>query len=62
VGREGLERECGLGGRKVGGRGEPDMILGEGKGLKPCRPAKRMETGNFRKQEFGGSPRMHLGR
>jgi hypothetical protein len=45
VGREGPGRESGLGsgGR---GRGEPDLILGEGKGLKPCRPAERMEIGN----------------
>jgi hypothetical protein len=38
-GREGGRgggRECGtIGGRIVGGRGEPDLVLDEGKGLKP---------------------------
>ena len=29
------------------GRGEPDLLLGEGKGLKPQGPAERMETGNL---------------
>jgi hypothetical protein len=29
--------------------GESDLILGEGKGLKPLGPAERMETGNLRK-------------
>jgi hypothetical protein len=28
--------------------GEPDLVFGEGKGLKPCRPAERMKTGNLR--------------
>jgi hypothetical protein len=40
-------------GRKVGrgwwGRDEPDLVLGEGKGLKPRGPAERMETGNLRR-------------
>jgi hypothetical protein len=40
VDREGV---CGV------GRGEPDLVLGEGKGLKPGRPAERMETGNLKK-------------
>jgi hypothetical protein len=31
----------------VGGGG-PDLVLGEGKGLKPWGPAERMETGNLR--------------
>ena len=31
------------------GRGEHDKILGGGKGLKPRRPAERMETGNLRR-------------
>jgi hypothetical protein len=34
-GREGLGRECGWGGGQWGVRGEPDLVLGEGKGLKP---------------------------
>jgi hypothetical protein len=28
--------------------GEPDVVLGEGKGVKPLGPAERMETGNLR--------------
>jgi hypothetical protein len=35
VGRDGLGRDCGQGGREVGGRREPDLILGEGKRQKP---------------------------
>jgi hypothetical protein len=34
-------------GERVGERGEPDLVLGEGKGLKPWGPAERMETGNL---------------
>jgi hypothetical protein len=34
-GIEGLGRECGLSGRPLGGRGETDLILSEGKGQKP---------------------------
>jgi hypothetical protein len=33
----------------VVGRGEPYMVLGEGKGLKPRGPAERMVTGYLRK-------------
>jgi hypothetical protein len=33
----------------VGWKGKPDLVLGEGKGLKTLGPAKRMETGNLRK-------------
>ena len=33
-GREQLERESGQGWGAVGGRGEPDLVLGERKGLK----------------------------
>jgi hypothetical protein len=29
------------------GRGELDLVLGEGKGLKTQGPAERMETGNL---------------
>jgi hypothetical protein len=36
-------------------RGEPDLVLGEGKGQKPWGPAERMETGNLRKQEVDGT-------
>jgi hypothetical protein len=43
-------------GRDIGGEvdrgeseGEPDLALGEGKGLKPWGPAERMETGNLGK-------------
>jgi hypothetical protein len=34
---------------KVGGvvRGVPDLVLSEGKGLKPRGTAERMETGNL---------------
>ena len=32
----------GWGGVTVGDRGEPDQVLGEGKGLKPRGPAERM--------------------
>jgi hypothetical protein len=32
-----------------GRRGEPDLVLGEGKELKPRGPAERMETSNLRK-------------
>jgi hypothetical protein len=42
---KGPGRECGL----AGGRGEPDLALGEGKRLKPCGPAERMETDNLSK-------------
>jgi hypothetical protein len=31
----------------VWGRGETDLVLGEGKGLKTQGPAERMETGNL---------------
>jgi hypothetical protein len=41
----------GEGGRNLGGNvewvGEPDLVLGEGKGLKPWGPAERMETRNL---------------
>ena len=30
-----------------GWKGEPDLVSGEGKGLKPRGPAERMETGNL---------------
>jgi hypothetical protein len=33
----------------VGKRGEPDLVLGEGKEQKPLGSAERMETGNLRK-------------
>jgi hypothetical protein len=38
------------------GRGEPDLVLGEGKGLKPCRKNR-----NRQPQEIGGwgTPRVH---
>jgi hypothetical protein len=39
----------------VGGRGDSDLVLGEGKDLKPRWPAERMETGNLRKYEVGGT-------
>ena len=48
----------GEGGRDVGGKltdwvvvvvGEPDLVFGEGKRLKPQGPAERMETGNLRR-------------
>jgi hypothetical protein len=29
-------------------RGEPDLVLGEGKGLKPQGPTERIETGNLK--------------
>jgi hypothetical protein len=29
------------------GKGEPDLVLGKGKGLNPLEPAERMYTGNF---------------
>jgi hypothetical protein len=28
-------------------RGEPDVVLGEGKGVKPQGPAERIETGKL---------------
>ena len=34
-------------GRDWVGRGEPDLVLGEGKGLKPLGPAEIMETGHL---------------
>jgi hypothetical protein len=48
------EEERDLGGKLdwVGGsgvRGDPDLVLGEGKGLKLQGTAERMETGNLRK-------------
>ena len=33
---------------RIAGRGEPDLVLGEGKGLKPRGQAERMETSNLR--------------
>jgi hypothetical protein len=42
-GREEPWRESRLG----KGRGEPDLLLGEGKVLKPFGPAERIETGNL---------------
>ena len=41
-------------------RGKPDLLLGEGKGLKPWGPTKRMETGNIRRQEVVGTPQNAL--
>jgi hypothetical protein len=38
-----------------GRRGETDLVLGEGKILKPWGPAERMETGNLGRQEVGGT-------
>ena len=39
-----------LGGKvNWGGGREPDLVLGEGKGLKPQGPAEKMETGNLRR-------------
>lgn len=47
VGRgQGHGRESGWGGGEEG-RGEPDLTLKEGKGLKPWGPAESMETGNL---------------
>jgi hypothetical protein len=57
VGREGPGKESGLGG--VLGRGEPYLILGEGKGLKSRGPAKRIEKGNLRRYQVHGSSRKH---
>ena len=34
---------------RMGERMEPDLLLGERKGLKPRGPAERMETGNLRR-------------
>jgi hypothetical protein len=34
------------GGWRVEGRGKPDLVLSEGKGLKSSGPAERMETGS----------------
>jgi hypothetical protein len=48
--REGLGKESRQGaGRIVGRRGEPDLVLGEGKGQKAGGLAKKMETGNLGK-------------
>jgi hypothetical protein len=33
----------------VGEREDPDLVLGDGKGLKPRGPTERMETGHLRK-------------
>jgi hypothetical protein len=35
------------GGVEVGANGDSDLVLGEGKGLKPWESAERMETGNL---------------
>ena len=32
-----------------GGRGEPDLVFGEGKGMKSRGPEERMETDNLRR-------------
>jgi hypothetical protein len=40
---------------KVGVGGEPDLVLSEEKGLEYWGPAERMETGNLRRQEGGGT-------
>ena len=48
MGREGHGRESGQGARgSLGGR-EPDLVLDEGKGLKPRGASERKKTGNFR--------------
>ena len=51
VGKEGgtWERKCMGWEERVGVRGKPDLVLGEGKGLKLAGLAERMETGNLRK-------------
>jgi hypothetical protein len=56
VGREGgtWEGKCTEVKEGVRGIGEPDLVLAEGKGLKPLGPAERMKTGNFRRGEVGG--------
>ena len=41
------EGERDLEGKGYWKREEPDLVLGEGKGLKPWGPAERMETGNL---------------
>ena len=45
--RKGPGRESGQGRAGVAGRREPDLVLSEGKGMKPWGPAERMETGNI---------------
>jgi hypothetical protein len=47
IGREGGTWEGKFMG--VGGRGNPDRVLGEGKGLKPWGPAERVEKGNLKR-------------
>jgi hypothetical protein len=55
LGREKKSITSGEGGKNLGGkvdrvgvgRGELDLVLGEGKGLKTQGPAERMETGNL---------------
>jgi hypothetical protein len=53
LGMEKKEITSGEGGRDLHGRregrGEPDLVLSEVKGLKPRGPAERMETGNLRR-------------
>jgi hypothetical protein len=44
-----------MGGVELGGGGELDLVVGEGKGQKPRGSTERMETGNLRKQEVGGT-------
>jgi hypothetical protein len=50
TGREEPERESGSGGRGVGGK--PDLLLGEGKGLKLLRSNRKNR--NRQPQEVGG--------
>jgi hypothetical protein len=50
--KEGPGRECEWEeGGKDGGRkgGKPDMVFGEGKGLKPQWPSEKIEMGNLRR-------------
>jgi hypothetical protein len=51
MGGRGLEGKVDRGLVAVGG--EPDLLLGEGKGLKPCYPAEGKETGSLGRLEIG---------
>jgi hypothetical protein len=42
-------------GGKGAGRGEPDLVLGEGKGLDTREPAERTKTGNLGSSEVEGT-------
>jgi hypothetical protein len=59
VWREGGTWKRKLMGRGVRGRGEPDLVLGDGKGLKPRVQHKEWKQAPSENRRLGELPRMH---